>query len=79
MPLAPSRWGSRASEAAADTPRGSGLRSAVGADQRRWPAVGRHGCGVTREVRLPADTEARLAGFTELVATALANAEARLR
>jgi signal transduction histidine kinase len=31
----------------------------------------------TREEFLPADTEARLAGFTELVATALANAEAQ--
>jgi signal transduction histidine kinase len=31
----------------------------------------------TREESLPADTEARLAGFTELVATALANAEAQ--
>ncbi|MDX6243073.1 MAG: hypothetical protein QOE76_796 [Frankiales bacterium] len=31
----------------------------------------------TREEPLPADTEARLAGFTELVGTALANAEAR--
>jgi uncharacterized protein YukE len=27
---------------------------------------------------LPADTEARLAGFTELVATAIANAEAQV-
>ncbi len=32
----------------------------------------------TREEPLPADTEARLAIFTELVATAIANAEARL-
>src|SRR5258708_3435289 len=32
----------------------------------------------TREEPLPADTEARLAGFTELAATAIANAEARL-
>jgi signal transduction histidine kinase len=31
----------------------------------------------TREESLPADTEARLVGFTELVATALANAEAQ--
>src|SRR6185437_12771117 len=31
----------------------------------------------TREELLPADTEARLAGFTELVATAVANAQAR--
>jgi signal transduction histidine kinase len=32
----------------------------------------------TREAFLPADTEARLAGFTELVATAIANVQARL-
>ena len=31
----------------------------------------------TREEQLPADTEARLAGFTELVGTAIANAQAR--
>ena len=31
----------------------------------------------TREESLPADTEARLAGFTELVATAIANAESQ--
>ncbi len=33
--------------------------------------------GSSREERLPADTEARLASFTELVATAIANTEAR--
>jgi GAF domain-containing protein len=33
----------------------------------------------TREASLPADTELRLTGFTELVATAIANAEARLQ
>ncbi len=32
----------------------------------------------TREERLPADTEDRLAGFTELVGTAIANAQARV-
>jgi DNA-binding NarL/FixJ family response regulator len=32
---------------------------------------------LTREELLPADTEARLAGFTELAATAIANAEAQ--
>ena len=40
--------------------------------------MGRHDRGVTREEPLPADTEARLAGFTELVATAIANAQARV-
>ena len=33
---------------------------------------------LTREELLPADTEARLAGFTELVATAIADAQARM-
>jgi signal transduction histidine kinase len=33
---------------------------------------------VSREQPLPADTEARLAGFTELVATAIGNAQARV-
>ena len=32
----------------------------------------------TRREPLPADTEARLAGFTELVGTAVANAQARV-
>jgi signal transduction histidine kinase len=35
------------------------------------------GVGTTLEEQLPADTEARLASFTELVATAIANTEAR--
>ena len=62
----------------ADLSRDWGFRSGVGApisvEGRLW--------GVMivlsrREEPLPADTEARLAGFTELVATALANAEAQ--
>jgi GAF domain-containing protein len=55
------------------------LRSSVGVpisvDGRLW------GCMLalsTREAFLPADTELRLTGFTELVATAIANAQARL-
>jgi signal transduction histidine kinase len=57
-----------------------GLRSSVGvpvsAESRLW------GCIVVafsgQELRLlPADTEARLASFTELVATAIANADSR--
>jgi signal transduction histidine kinase len=57
-----------------------GLRSSIGvpvsADSRLW------GCIVVAFSRqgllpLPADTEAQLAGFTELVATAIANAESR--
>jgi GAF domain-containing protein len=56
-----------------------GLRSSVGvpvsAESKVW------GCIVVafsgQEPLLPADTEARLASFTELVATAIANAESR--
>jgi signal transduction histidine kinase len=58
--------------------RGWGLRSSVGvpvsAESRLW------GCIVVAfagQGLLPADTEARLASFTELVATAIANAESR--
>jgi signal transduction histidine kinase len=54
-----------------------GLRSAVGAPinvaGRLWGVMI---AGSTREEMLPEDTETRLAGFTELVATAIANAEA---
>src|SRR5205807_9797436 len=42
---------------------------------RLW---GRIGVGSRTEEPLPADTEAWLAGFTELVATAIANAQARV-
>ena len=48
------------------------------ADQRRRAAVGRHGRRVHAREPLPAGTEARLAGFTELAATAIANAQARV-
>jgi signal transduction histidine kinase len=59
--------------------RGWGMRSSVGvpvsAESRLW------GCIVVafagREL-LPAETEARLASFTELLATAIANAQARM-
>ncbi|MDX6702748.1 MAG: hypothetical protein QOF26_2974 [Baekduia sp.] len=54
-----------------------GLMSAVGApivlEGRVWGVV----TLASTEQPLPADTEARLASFTELVATAIANAEAR--
>ena len=59
--------------------RGWGLRSSVGvpvsAESRLW------GCMIVAfsgHERLPADTEARLTSFTELVATAIANAQARM-
>jgi GAF domain-containing protein len=63
---------------AGDLVRESGLRAAVGVpvsvERRLW---GLMGVASTRGP-LPAGTEARLAGFTDLAATAIANAEARL-
>jgi signal transduction histidine kinase len=62
----------------ADVAREVGIRASVGVpisvEGRLWGVmISASG----RAAALPADTEARLAGFTELVATALANAEAR--
>ncbi|MCW3014007.1 MAG: domain S-box [Solirubrobacterales bacterium] len=55
-----------------------GVRSAVGTpivvDGRLWGVMI---AGTTAEQPIPADTEARLASFTELLATAIANAESR--
>ena len=56
-----------------------GVRASVGVpisvEGRLWGAI----LAVSsREEPLPADTEVRLAGFTELVATAIANAQARV-
>jgi signal transduction histidine kinase len=63
--------------AAVGAARQAGIRSAVAApisvDGRLWGVI-----GVASGQPLPADIEARLAGFTELVGTALANAQARL-
>jgi signal transduction histidine kinase len=57
--------------------RGLGLYAAVGVpvivDGRLWGIM----ATASRAKPLPADTEARLAGFTELAATAIANAEAQ--
>ena len=54
-----------------------GMHSAVGVpiavDGRPWGVM----IAASRGAPLPPDTEARLAGFTELVATAVANAEAQ--
>ena len=54
------------------------LRTSVGVpvslEDRLWGSMV---VAFTREEVLPTDTEARLAGFTELVATAIANAEAQ--
>jgi signal transduction histidine kinase len=62
----------------ADTAHVVGTRSAVGVpvsvEGRLWGAMM---VGSTREEPLPAGTEARLAAFTELIATAIANAEAQ--
>jgi signal transduction histidine kinase len=58
--------------------RDGGVRSAAGTpilvDGRLW---GMMSAGSSGEERLPADTEARLASFTELLAMAIANAESR--
>jgi signal transduction histidine kinase len=58
--------------------REAGIRSVVGApvivEGRLWGMIF---AGSTLEQPLPADTEARLASFTELVAAAVANAESR--
>ena len=55
-----------------------GIRSAVGTpvvvEGRLWGVIG---AGSTLEEPLPPDAEARLASFTELVATAIANADSR--
>jgi signal transduction histidine kinase len=58
--------------------REAGLRSAIGTpvivEGRLWGLIS---VGSQREQPLPPDTEARLTSFTELVATAIANAESR--
>ena len=57
----------------------AGIRTAVGVpisvEGRLWGIMN---ASSTREEPLPPDTEARLAGFTELVGTAIANAQARV-
>jgi signal transduction histidine kinase len=67
-----------ASGHAADIAREWGFRSAVGAPisvaDRLWGVVV---AGSAREEPLPPETETRLAGFSELVGTALANVEAQ--
>ena len=64
------------SDAASDIARKAGVRSAAGVpisvEGRLWGVV-----GIASGHELPPDTETRLTGFTELVATAVANAEAR--
>jgi signal transduction histidine kinase len=69
---------SEASDPLSRTLREGGLRSAVGApitvEGRLW---GMMGVGSRGEQHVLPDTETRLASFTELVATAIANAESR--
>jgi signal transduction histidine kinase len=69
---------SEASGAASDVFRPWSIRMAVGTpirvEGRLWGVMS---VLSTHDEPLPADTEARLAGFTELVATALADAEAQ--
>jgi signal transduction histidine kinase len=68
----------QATGAAADVGREWGFRAAVGApirvEGRLWGVMAVASSG---EEPLPADAEARLAGFTELAGTAIANAEAQ--
>ena len=70
---------SQASGETAEVVRTFGIRSSVGApirvDGRLWGVLS---VASTSEERLPADTEARLAAFTELAATAIAGAQARM-
>jgi signal transduction histidine kinase len=68
---------SQASDAYIDAIRQLGIRSSVAApivvEGRLWGAI----AVGTRGEHLPADTEQRMAGFTELVGTAIANADSR--
>jgi signal transduction histidine kinase len=61
-----------------DSARDRGVGSSVAApiivEGRLWGTIG---AGSAREQPLPPDTEARLADFTEIVATAIANGESR--
>jgi len=72
------RYADSSSGPSSAAPREAGIRSAVGTpvivEGRLWGMIF---AGSTREQPLPPDTEARLASFTELVATAVANAESR--
>jgi signal transduction histidine kinase len=69
----------QATGAVADVGHNWGFRAAVGApitvEGRLWGVLV---AGSTGQGRLPADAAARLAGFTELVAAAIANAQARM-
>ncbi|TVZ03551.1 GAF domain-containing protein [Trebonia kvetii] len=68
-----------ATGAGANVGHGWGFRAAVGVpitvEGRLWGVMA---VGPTREERLPTDAEAHLVGFTELMGTAIANAQARV-
>ena len=72
------RYADNSSGPVSAAPREIGIRSAVGTpvvvEGRLWGVIF---AGWTLEQPLPADTETRLASFTELVATAIANNESR--
>jgi signal transduction histidine kinase len=63
------------SGAAADVAREFGFGAPISVEGRLWGVMA---VASTHEQPLPADTEARLAGFTELAATAIASAQARV-
>jgi len=77
-PVRIDRYGDSSSDPLGAAVRETGIRSAVGTpilvEGSLWGAIL---AGSTREQPLPTDTEARLASFTELVATAVANADSR--
>jgi GAF domain-containing protein len=72
------RYGDSSSGLFSALPRERGIRSAIGTpvivEGRLWGVIF---AGSTLEQPLPPDAEARLASFTELVATAIANTESR--
>jgi signal transduction histidine kinase len=61
-------------DAARENGAGSGVGTPILVEGRLWGVMA---AGSILGQRLPADTEARLASFTELLATAIANAESR--
>jgi signal transduction histidine kinase len=73
------RYAETSSGPLGDAARERGVRCAVGTpiivEGHLWGAIF---AGSTREQPLPPDAEARLASFTELVATAIANTESRI-
>ena len=72
------RYADNSSGPLSAAPQDAGIRSAVGTpvvvEGRLWGAIF---AGSTLEQPLPPDTETRLASFTELVATAIANSDSR--